>query len=321
MTRTFAKFPLEDSHLTPDLDPDAYLTLSQLCPNLVKLNLQYCGQMSTDTLIAWGKQLPRLRSLELFGPFLVRKDGWIQFFKARGKQLEELIITQSPRIDLETIEVMVNSCPNLRVLKLDEIGKLDYTFLEPLAKLQNLEILAITLPGGPALSDDAVDRLLSSIGSKLTDLDLSFNSELDDEVLKAIAAHCPNLTRLSLRHVDLTDEAVAAFFQERMKQHAPGFTHLDLEKGHELGSSALTALIEHSGKSIQSLSLMGWRNVSAQAVSQLAKCKRLENLDIGWCRHVTDFTMKDILEGCDAIKDIHVWGESSLALRDWENSC
>lgn len=262
-----------------------------------------------DTLIAWGTQLKRLRSLELFGPFLVRKEGWISFFKARGKQLEELIITQSPRIDMETIEIMVKSCPNLRVLKLTEIGKFDSEFLDPLGKLKKLESLAITLPGGPPLSDDAVDQFLAKVGNNLTTLDLSFNTELTDEVLKSISTHCPRLTRLSLRHLDLTDAAVASYFETLEKQGFPGFTHLDFEKGHDLSSDALNALIKHSGKTIQSLSLMGWRNVSADSVAQLSACKQLQDLDLGWCRLVTDFTLKDILEGCDEIREIHVWGE------------
>lgn len=295
--------------LISDLDPDAYLTLSQLCPNLVKLNLQYCGQMATDTLVAWGRQLTRLSSLELFGPFLVRREGWIEFFKARGEHLEELIVTQSPRIDLGTVDEMVKACPNLRVLKLSEIGKLEDDFLGPLADLGKLEVLAITAPGGPPLSDDAVGDLLAAIGSTLVDLDLSYNSELTDRVLGSIAQSCPNLTRLSLAHVDLTDAGVAAFFNRLKKENAPGLTHLNLEKGHDLGSAALDAIVNHSGETLHTLSLMGWRNVSAESVAALSACKNLVDLDLGWCRQVTDFTLKAILEGCDAIERIHVWGE------------
>lgn len=301
--------------LTADLDHNAFVTLGSLCPNLERLNLQYCGQMMTDTLVHWAKQLRHLKHLELFGPFLVRKEGWLEFFKARGTELESLSITQSPRIDLETIEVLVEECPNLRVLKLSEIGQLDSDFLVPIASLTKLESLAITSPGGPPLSDEAVADLLASVGPNLTSLDLSYNSELGDAILAAIAKHCPNLTHLALAHVDLSDDAVGRFFKQLKTKKRPGLVHVDLEKGHELGHAALPALIAHSGQTLEWLSLMAWRNVPAADVEKLAGCPKLRYLDLGWCRHVTDFTVKALLEGCPALKYLRVWGCNLLTDR------
>ncbi|TXT08974.1 hypothetical protein VHUM_02448 [Vanrija humicola] len=291
---------------------ESYLAMANLCPNLVTLNLQYCGQMQTETLEAWGKSLRHLRHLELYGPFLVRKEGWISFFKAVGTRLESLSITQSPRIDLETIEVLVKSCPNLRTLHLAEIGKLDSEFLIPLAKLKHLHSLEISSPGGTALSDDALDTFLQAVGANLTSLNLDFNPELSDPLLVSISQHCPKLTKLSLRDIDLSDAAVQSFFDARLKHRRPGFTHIDLEKGHDLAGHSLRALIKQSDETIESLSLLGWRNVDADAVSLLAGCKKLGKVDLSWCRNVTDFTVKDIIDGCPAIKEIRVWGCNRL---------
>jgi DNA repair protein RAD7 len=44
-------------------------------------------------MIKWGQVLPHLRRVELWGPFNVRKEGWIRFFKDKGKTLEGLLIT------------------------------------------------------------------------------------------------------------------------------------------------------------------------------------------------------------------------------------
>lgn len=301
--------------LTPDLDHNAFVTLGLLCPNVESLNLQYCGQMLTDTLVHWSKQMRKLKHLELFGPFLVRKEGWIQFFKARGKALESLSITQSPRIDLETMEVLVKHCPNLRVLKLGEIGQLDSDFLVPIAKLKKLESLAITSPGGTAISNEAVDELLAAVGKTLTSLDLRYNAELGDEVLTSIAALCPKLTHLSLAHVELSDAAVGRFFRDLKARRRPGLVHIDLEKGHDLAHEALSALIAHSGKTVRWLSLMSWRNVPADDVAALVACPNLAYLDLGWCRRVTDFTLKDLLEGCPALTHVRVWGCNNLTDR------
>ncbi|BEJ16320.1 hypothetical protein CspHIS471_0509250 [Cutaneotrichosporon sp. HIS471] len=298
-----------------NLDHNAFVTLGTLCPNLESLNLQYCGQMMTDTLVHWAKQLRKLKDLELFGPFLVRKNGWIEFFKARGNALESFSVTQSPRIDLETMEVLVEECHNLRVLKLEEIGQLDSDFLVPIAKLKKLESLAIISPGGTPISDAAMDELLSAIGKNLKSLDLRNNTELGDETLTSVAKHCPKLTHLSLAHVGLSDAAVGRFFWALKAKLRPGLVHVDLEKGHGLAHEALTALIAHSGSTVRWLSLLGWRNVPADDVAALAACPNLAYLDIGWCRHVTDFTLKDLLDGCPALTNVRVWGCNNLTDR------
>ncbi|EJT45194.1 DNA dependent ATPase [Trichosporon asahii var. asahii CBS 2479] len=282
-----------------------YKAMARLCPHLESLRLLYCGQMQTDTLKDWAESMRDLRELELYAPFLVRQEGWEAFFRARGPQLEKFLLTQSPRFDEDTLDVLVSSAPNLKALRLSEIGKLNSEWLPTIAKLKNLEYLDLSSPGTP-LSDDAVAELLSAVGGKLTELDLSSNPELSDEVLDAIAKYCPRLTHLSLHHVDLSDEGLVRFFRALKAKKRPGLIELDLEKGHDLQS--LDDLIAHSGQTLKTLSLCGWRGAEREQLSRLEECKNLEFLDISWCRNTNDFTVKDILDGCDAIKEVRVWG-------------
>ncbi|WVW84073.1 hypothetical protein I302_106102 [Kwoniella bestiolae CBS 10118] len=294
------------------LTPEAFTTISKLCPKLKSLNLQLCGQLSSDAVVAWGKSLKQLRRIELFGPFLVRKDGWTSLFKSVGKRLEGLLVTQSPRIDLEMIELLVKSCPNLTELRLAEIGQLNDECLAALHPLKKLKLLDISAPGNP-LSDEAVISLLSAIGANLETLDLTDNPDLTDEILPAIITHCPRLRRLSLRNVvELTDEGVAAFFAALKKQDRPGLEWIDLEKGHDLKDGSLQALIAHSGATVEKLNLLGWKEVSNDSLGELAHCKHLKELDVGWCRQVTDFTIKDVLDGCGEIESVRVWGCNQL---------
>ncbi|KAL7421911.1 UV-damaged DNA-binding protein rad7 [Cryptotrichosporon argae] len=286
---------------------ESYLTLARLCPNLTSLHLQLCGQLQTDSIIDWSTSLPQLERLELFAPFLVRKEGWIKFFETVGARLKGFLITQSPRFDLECCEALVNSCSDLTELRLCEVGKLNDDFLPVLAKLSKLQVLDLSSPSA-TLSDDAVIALLDAVGSTLVDLRLADHLDLSDAVLTVIAK-CANLTRLSLRNTDLSDAALADFFRTSA---SPGFTHLDLEKGHELGSATLGALVAHSAKTLVELSILGWKDVGADAVSDLATCEKLEKLNLGWCRNVTDYTLKDVLDGSASVREIRVWGCNQL---------
>lgn len=287
------------------LGPESYKALAKLCPRLESLNLQLCGQLNADAVLAW-KQLP-LKRLELFGPFLVRKEGWIGLFDSAN--LEALRVTQSPRIDLETVEKLVDSCPTLTELGLSQMGKLDDSFLIPLAKLK-LRYLDLSSPS-QSLSDGAVSALLEGLAPTLEHLDLSDNHDLSDDVLPAIA-RCQRLRHLALRNVELSEEGVVSFFESLQ---ARGLESIDFEKGHDLQGEALRALIAHSGSTITRLSILGWRDVDKESLAALATCPLLEELNMGWCRQVTDFVLKDILDGCPKIKTIRVWGESSM--RNW----
>ena len=208
--------------------------------------------------------------------------------------------------------MLVKSCPNLVELRLAEIGQLDDACLESISKLKKLVLLDLSSPG-TTLSQEVVDKLLQKVGAGLVHLDLSDNPALEDELLLSIAKYCPKLRHLSLRGLhNLSDEAVAAFFDKLEQDRRPGLESIDLEKGDDLEGKALRSLIKHSGRSIENLSILGWRKVDPDAVSDLKKCSSLKNLNVGWCRTVTDYSLKDILDSCEQIESIKVWGECKL---------
>ena len=275
------------------------MALSALCPNLESLSLQLCGQISTDVITAWGKDLKALQSISLHGPFLVRKEGWISFFENVGSRLTAFSITQSPRFDLECVETMVRCCPNLVELRLAEVGQMGDTMLQPLARLTRLQRLDLSSPGS-GLSDNAVSELLASVDP--ISMNLS-DAGLSDGVLPALAKS-NNLREIYLRDLDFSDEAVTAFFSTKL-----GLQIIDMAQAHELRGGALRSLVAGSGATIERLSIHGWKDVESEALIELGRCKNLKELDMGWCRQVTDFTVKELLESCEQIEKIKVWGE------------
>jgi DNA repair protein RAD7 len=105
---------------------------------------------------------------------------------------------------------------------------------------------------------------------------------------------------------ELTDEGVATLYKS-----LPNLTHVDFEKGHDLADAALSALVDSSQATLTYLSILGWREVSLDALNRLTRCTKLTHLNLGWCRQVTDFLLKDLLDACPDLAVIYVWGESS----------
>ncbi|KAJ7782327.1 hypothetical protein DFH07DRAFT_319891 [Mycena maculata] len=289
-----------------NLSPDAFTTLGHLNPNLTSLRLDFCGPLNDTVMASWTNSLPNLVSLELLGPFLVREAAWITFLKSHPN-MEAFLITQSPRFSLDCLNALMESSKTtLRRLGLREVGKLCDAFLEPIAEISALAYLDLAEPS-ESLTDDAVVALLGTVGGTLTHLDLSGHSALTDDTLAhGIDPHVRVLASLALTHLpELTDAGVAAFFSTFEN---PGLVRLDLTRNPELGTEALEAVVKHSGATLQELSVNGWKDAGAAAFGGLAKSRDLRKLDVGWCRGVDDFVVKELLEGCRSLTELKVWG-------------
>jgi len=154
----------------PVIDAEGFETLAGLCPSLQKLHLSLCGQMQSSSLLALAK-LQHLRRLELYAPFLVRKEAWAEFFERMGKRagggLEGLLIRNSPRMDEAALEALVEYNPGLKELRLSLVEKcachpredlrmrvadaspplaVAESWLDKIAWLRNLTLLDISYP-------------------------------------------------------------------------------------------------------------------------------------------------------------------------------
>lgn len=291
-----------------------------------------------DTVIdVWATSLPSLTRLELLGPFLIRVPAWQKFFQSHP-QLESFLITQSPRFDLDCVKSLVDNCKGLKDLRLKEIGKMDDAFLLHLKKLKKgpLRYLDLSDPVPTnSFSDTAVIGLLKIVGSTLIHLDLSKHINLTDAFLKdGVRPYVSTLQTFNLSGLpELTDEGVAEFFtswtevatptvtpstrggkkkqtrtQNKTQNGNRPLTSLDLSRNPSLSSLSLEAIMQHSGRALQALNINAWKDTSQDALNLIAEAKELKNLDLGWCREVDDFVVKGILDGCEKMQEIKVWG-------------
>ncbi|KAI0823776.1 RNI-like protein [Trametes gibbosa] len=308
-------YNIENERLTlydvTNLTPPALCALGSLNPGLRNLRLDFCGHMNDTVMSAWTASLPNLKKVELLGPFLVRAPGWQTFFRAHP-DLEGFLITQSPRFDIECMRVLVESCPNLRELRLKEVGQLSDGFLAEIKPLAGkLTYLDLSYPGRPdALSESALIDVLTHVGSSLEHLDLSSHTGVTDGVLfRGIKPNMPSLTSLMLANcTELTDAGIAEFF-EAWQGRSKRLSVADLSRNAGLGDAALTALLAHSGDELEELNINGWKDVTEDALKGIShKAPKLRKLDVGFCRTVDNFFVKDLLARCDNIKEIKVWG-------------
>lgn len=268
-------------------------------------------------LAAWSTALPALTRLELLGPFLVRAPAWEAFFAARPG-LTGLLITQSPRFNHACMKGLADHCPGLRELRLKEVGLLNDDFAVEIAKLNNLELLDLADPT-TSLSEDALCALIEDVGPRLATLDLSGHAALTDTFLtSALLPHAAALRTLRLVNLpELTDAGVAALFDGWRAAHKEALAALDLSRSPALGpgGAALRALLRHSGPALERLHIGGWKEVPEDALGVIPqKARGLVHLDVGWCREVDDFFVKAVLDGCERVKEVKVWGCSRVTM-------
>ncbi|PWN31160.1 RNI-like protein [Jaminaea rosea] len=301
------------------LTPDALATVGVFSPRIHTINLQQCGQLNNAAFDAWTDKLDHLRRLELYGPFLVRKESWHRFLDKVGDRLESLKIRETPRFDLSCVQTLVVRCPGLKELGLAQIGPLNGECLKPLAQLKELTYLDISDPGvsvggmpPDSLKDDEVIELLSHIGARLEHLDLSGNTELTERVvLEGIMPYCTSLRALRLAKLtNISSASLAKLFESFEQRSLPKLTHVDLTRCNEVGDDAVEALIKHSGPALTYLSINSLTPTTTRGgLSSIAtSCVSLRTLDVSFVRKCAEAQVLSLIEGCVSLELLKVFG-------------
>ncbi|KIJ13187.1 hypothetical protein PAXINDRAFT_100804 [Paxillus involutus ATCC 200175] len=326
-----------------NLAPPALETLASLNPNLTHLHLDYCGHLTSPVLDVFSGSLPHLTHLTLLGPFLVRSETWIKFFKARP-ELRSFRITQSPRFDLECTKSLAENCTKLEELQLKEIAQLNDAFVEPLCALPSLTLLDLSNPD-TGIEESGWLQLLERHGSTLASFDPSRHEGFTDEVLhKGIRQYARVLSELKLEGLpSLTDKGVAKFFENWAKPYVtaeqeentesgmdvdeggssvpftpnPPLHVLSLARNHHLSSAMLTAVLTHSAPYLVSLNLNGLASLSTESLGQLIDAVEMRRLDVSWCREMDDFVMKDVVANMPKLAEVKLWGCSRVRGTGW----
>jgi DNA repair protein RAD7 len=340
-TREFILLLAQPPYLvsSAELAPPALTTLASLNPNLTHLRLDFCGRLTCPVLTAFSQSLPHLTHLSLLGPFLVRTEAWIAFFKVKP-ELRSFRITQSPRFDFECAKSLAKNCTKLEELQLKEVGHLGDTFVEPLCALPPLKLLDLSNPGVGILENGWL-QILERHGPTLESFDPSWHEGFTDVVLEnGIWKHARVISELKLEGLSsLSDAGVAHFFENWNKPFAtldsedcdsgmdvddcealtpnPPLRTVSLARNCTLSSATFTALLAHSAPSLVSLNLNGLGPISSDFLGLLKDVSDVRWLDVSWCRDLDDFMMKDVVSNAPKLGEVRVWGCNRVRGTGW----
>jgi len=165
----------------------------------------------------------------------------------------------------------ISKLTNLKALRFTNNGKLTDAGMEQLAGLKNLEVFAFV---GTAITGKAYAKFDGF--TKLTKVSHR-GSSINDEGLKDLCDHLPNLESISLAHAKFTDAG------------APNLAKLTRLKGFEIGTpNATPACLKHiAGLPLESLQL-GEGFDKSEALPMITGIKTLKRLTLTNCKTTTD---------------------------------
>ena len=294
------------------LTSESLQTIATFAPHIYLLNLQYCGQLDNAAFKTFSK-LERLRHLELYGPFLVRREAWLEFLAQKGPQLTSLRLRETPRFDRSCMDALVAHCPQLEQLGLAQIGCLDddgARALFPLTRLTYLDVSqpGISAPGVPpaSLHDDSVVPLLQAVGARLSTLALNKNAKLSDRVVReGLVPTCRALRHVSFDEMaNVTGEAWTELFSA-----CTDLERVSLSRCAQFNDGALGALAHGSRSTLRVLSVNSVDELSSAAFAQLAEvAPPLEVLDVGFVRSVDDGVLAQLADHIPTLQTLYIFG-------------
>lgn len=262
---------------------DDYKRIFAIVPKVESLVLHNAGQFKNEVMMYVLERGVPLKHLQLHAANLISNATWQELFSRQGEQLETLKLAWLDfSLDDHSVTNMVKCCPNIKRLKLEKCFKLGDEAVESLGDLRKLEHLSLSLI--LPIKAETLSSVIQSVGKNLRTLCLDRFESADDGVLRALHGQCGRLVKFRFTENDrCTDTGFVELFA---KWSNPPLVSVNLSSNRDvdytkpdgpdeptgLASQGLRALMQHSGRSI-------------------------ETLDISSCRHITHETFLDIFDG------------------------
>jgi hypothetical protein len=185
--------------------------LLMVSPSLTQLTFVRAHWFSDHTLAVCAQHCPLLEILEIGASAFITAEGLVQLFKP-GNRLHTISLDSFIGQRDAVLAAITQYCPLLHTVSLSTC---------------------------PNMSSSAVVNLISHLGSTLRSIELRYGYHMGDEVVLAVAEHCPLLEELRCANLRLTDPSVV-----RLARSCPLLRVLHVD-GTDLGDVAMFAVIDH----------------------------------------------------------------------------
>nr|VDD57758.1 unnamed protein product [Brassica oleracea] len=191
--------------------------------------------------------------------------------------------------------------------------------------LSSLECL--NLNGCQKISDSGIEAI-TSICPKLKVISIYWNVRVTDDCIRHLVKNCRNIIDLNLSGCkSITDKGmqlVAESYQDLeslnitrcVKITDDGLLHV-LHKCSSLQTLNLYALSGFTDEAYKKISLLaelrfldlcGAQNLSDEGLGHIAKCNKLESLNLTWCVRITDAGVITIANSCTSLEFLSLFG-------------
>lgn len=299
-----------------------------VCPRIKSITLSNAGQFKDQVLqYITGNPALNLVHFCVEAANLIHDDVWRMFFAIKGRTLETIKLAWMDNFfDEDTFFALVRHCPKLSRVKLRRLWKLSGRAIEALAGLSQLKHLTLERAkvGVKDIQSAPIIKVLESVGRNLRTLCLDRFDQVDDDLLAAIHEHCRHLGKLRITtNSKFTDRAFVDLFTgwENLglrDVNLRGCRDVDANKpvdnphGRGLCSEGFTALMEHSGSSLERLQVTSCRHISHAAFFSVFDGYRtyphLRFICVSFCDAVNDVILTGIFKSCPNIKEVQVFG-------------
>eukprot|EP01089_Gocevia_fonbrunei_P018806 TRINITY_DN6465_c0_g2_i1.p1 TRINITY_DN6465_c0_g2~~TRINITY_DN6465_c0_g2_i1.p1 ORF type:complete len:1068 (-),score=208.00 TRINITY_DN6465_c0_g2_i1:85-3288(-) len=283
------------------------------CKKLETLMLKKCAQV-TDNGVRGISELKDLCELDLSECGKITNETLVNV--SLGCENLRLLKVRSKAISHAGVQAVVERCGKLKVLELTECDVGDET-VKLIRERLSANIICLTLSGCRNLSSKCfVEEINNMEGNYLRNsngfeyfgmgrtpkkfynlkhLDLSRCLNVGDEVVKAIAESCPNITTINLMACDdVTDEGILELHRNKNYK----LKRLILDKCQQVTDKSISTLVEIT-RDLRKLHLSGCRKITDLTLCKLAACcPVLEDLDLSSCEDITDSGLQQISLGC-----------------------
>ncbi|CEP06944.1 hypothetical protein [Parasitella parasitica] len=270
----------------------------------------------------------------------------IKLIKSSGKFLKEANFRGCIQFTSLGLQKLTECCPNVEILNIRDCQQLSSLgigkFLEKAGNLRELDVSGLTKVKPATLANAACSKLerlemswcanitgagilplVQQCSASLTYLKINKCPGLDnEEMMRSLGAHLPNLTHLSLAYcTDLTDVSLESFLAScsnrkithlnlsgcsgltdatllNLALHTPHLQHLELAKCERMTDGGLAPLFARV-QEFTFLDLEGVYRITTTSVSSIAVYQpHLQRLCLSDCTQVSDADVEDLVKRC-----------------------